>query len=168
MRPRKRNSSPHSRVLFLIFLLTALACWKASAQDWVKTGTNLGAARIRLAAADFNPSSSDGQTAALKTTFDNTFYSDLNAAGIFDMVSKSLAPPVMPASPQQMNLAQWAAEPANAAFVAFGSIAVTGARLAVYGWLFDAKNPQSPQILGKQYNGAANQESARLIAHRFA
>src|ERR1700683_5709944 len=92
MRPRKRNSIPLARVLFLIFLVPALACWKASAQDWVRTGTNPGAARIRLAAADFNPSSSDAQTPALKTTFDNTLYSDLNNAGIFDMVSKSMAP----------------------------------------------------------------------------
>src|ERR1700677_1897045 len=168
MRPRKRNSFPHSRVLFLIFLLPALGCWRASAQVWVRTGTNLGAARIRLAAADFNPSSSDAQTAPLKTIFDNTLYSDLNSAGIFDMVSKSMAPPVMPASPQQMNLAQWAAAPANAAFVAFGSIAVNAGRVAVYGWLFDAKNPASPQILGKQYNEAASQDNARLIAHRFA
>jgi TolB protein len=168
MRSRKRNSIPRSRVLFLIFLLPALAGWKASAQDWVRTGTNLGAARIRLAAADFNPSSADAQTPALKTTFDNTFYNDLNSAGIFDMVSKSMAPPVMPASPQQMNLAQWAAAPSNAAFVAFGSIAVNAGRVAVYGWLFDAKNPESPQILGKQYNEAASQDNARLIAHRFA
>ena len=168
MRSLKGNSLPPSRALFLILLLPALACWKASAQDWVRTGTNLGAARIRLAAADFNPSSSDAQTAPLKTIFDNTLYSDLNSAGIFDMVSKSMAPPVMPASPQQMNLAQWAAAPANAAFVAFGSISAAGGRLAVYGWLFDAKNPASPQILGKQYNEAASQDNARLIAHRFA
>jgi TolB protein len=79
-----------------------------------------------------------------------------------------MAPPLMPASPQQMNLAQWAAAPANAAFVAFGSLSVTGGRLAVYGWLFDAKNPDSPQILGKQYNETASQDNARLIAHRFA
>jgi TolB protein len=52
--------------------------------------------------------------------------------------------------------------------VAFGSFAVTGGRLAVYGWLFDAKNPEAPQILGKQYNEAASQDNARLIAHRFA
>src|SRR3984885_10723830 len=168
MRPRKRNSIPHSRVLVLIFLLPALASWKASAQDWVRTGTNLGAARIRLAAADFNPSSSDAQTPALKTTFDTTLYNDLNTAGIFDMVSKSMAPPVTPASPQQMNLAAWAAAPANAAMVAFGSFAVNGGAIAVYGWLFDAKNPESPQILGKQYNEAASQDNARLIAHRFA
>ncbi len=168
MRSRKRNSLPRSRALFLVVLLSALACWKASAQDWVRTGTNLGAARIRLAAADFNPSSTDAQTPALKTTFDNTLYNDLNNAGIFDMVSKSMAPPLMPASPQQMNLAPWAAAPSNAAFVAFGSISAAGDRLAVYGWLFDAKNPASPQILGKQYNEAASQDNARLIAHRFA
>jgi TolB protein len=52
--------------------------------------------------------------------------------------------------------------------VAFGSIAVTNGRVAVYGWLFDAKNPSSPQILGKQYNEDATSENARLIAHRFA
>jgi TolB protein len=167
MRAKKGISSPHFRILFLILLILPF-CWRADAQDWVRTGTNLGAARIRLAAADFNPASADPQTPALKTTFDTTLYNDLNSAGIFDMVSKSMAPPMMPASPQQMNLAQWAAAPANAAFVAFGSLSATGGRLAVYGWLFDAKNPASPQILGKQYNEVASQDNARLIAHRFA
>src|SRR6204780_1671078 len=167
MRALKGISSPRSRLLFLILLFLPFG-WKAGAQDWVRTGTNLGAARIRLAAADFNPASADAQTPALKTTFDTTLYSDLNSAGIFDMVSKSMAPPLMPASPQQMNLAQWAAAPANAAFVAFGSFSVTSGRVAVYGWLFDAKNPESPQILGKQYNEVASQDNARLIAHRFA
>src|SRR3984957_6529798 len=140
MRAIKGISSPHFRFLFLLLLMLSFG-WQAGAQDWVRTGTNLGAARIRLAAADFNPSSADGQTPALKSTFDSTFYNDLNNAGIFDMVSKSMAPPLMPASPQQMNLAAWAAAPSNAAMVAFGCIAVTGDRVAVYGWLFDAKNP---------------------------
>jgi TolB protein len=167
MRALKGTSSPRSRLLFLILLFLPFG-WRAGAQDWVRTGTNLGAARIRLAAADFNPAAGDAQTPALKTTFDSTLYNDLNNAGIFDMVSKSMAPPVTPASPQQMNLAQWAAAPANAAMVAFGSFAATGGRLAVYGYLFDAKNPDSPQILGKQYNEAASQDNARLIAHRFA
>jgi TolB protein len=166
MRRHNRTASP--RFLFLLLLPVLLSSVLAHAQDWVKTGTNLGAERVRLAAASFNPSAPDPQTAALKTTFDTTFYNDLNNAGIFDMVSKSMAPPLMPANPQQINLPQWAAAPANAAFVAFGSIAVTGDRVAVYGWLFDAKNPDSPQILGKQYNEAANQDNARLIAHRFA
>src|SRR5271165_6386532 len=121
MRAIKEISSPHFRLLFFVLLFLTFG-WKASAQDWVRTGTNLGAARIRLAAADFNPASAEPQTPALKTTFDTTLYNDLNGAGIFDMVSKSMAPPLMPASPQQMNLAPWAAAPSNAAFVAFGSL----------------------------------------------
>ncbi len=47
-------------------------------------------------------------------------------------------------------------------------VAATGGRVAVYGYLFDAKNPDSPQVLGKQYNETASQDNARLIAHRFA
>jgi TolB protein len=166
---KSRADTPlYFRLALLILLLLVLDRSRANAQDWVRTGTNLGAQRIRLAAAEFNPSSADPQTANLKTTFDATLFNDLSNAGIFDMVSRSLAPPVMPATPQQMNLAQWSAAPASAAMVAFGSIAVTNGRVAVYGWLFDAKNPSSPQILGKQYNEDATSENARLIAHRFA
>src|ERR1700685_3344895 len=128
MRAIKGISSPHFRLLFLLLLILPFG-WSAGAQDWVRTGTNLGAARIRLAAADFNPASGDAQTPALKTNFDTALYNALNNAGVFDMVSKSMARPVMPASPQQMNLAQWAAAPANAAMVAFGSFAATGGRL---------------------------------------
>ncbi len=159
---------PYCCVLFLILAFLSLGPASAVAQDWVRTGTNLGAQRIRLAAANFNPASSDPGTASLKTTFDTTFFNDLSNSGIFDMVSKSIAPPGMPANPQQMNLAQWSAPPASAAMVAFGSLAVNNGQVVVYGWLFDAKNQTSPQILGKQYTEAASQDNARLIAHRFA
>jgi TolB protein len=138
------------------------------AQDWVRTGTNLGVQRIRLAAASFKPASTDPQTLPLKSIFDATFYNDLSNAGIFDMVSPSMAPPVMPGSPQEINLSQWSAPPSNAAMVAFGAIAANNGQLKVVGWLFDAKNPQTPQILGKQYTDNATAEGARMIAHRFA
>jgi TolB protein len=138
------------------------------AQDWVHTGSNLGNAPIRLAAADFKPVGSDPQTPALKAVFDATLFNDLNNAGIFDMVSKSLAPQAMPGSPQEMVLSQWSAPPANAAMVAFGALSVTNGRLVVYGWLFDTHNAASPQVLGQQYNEAASEEMARTVAHRFA
>ncbi len=128
MRAPKRTSFPRRYVCLLTFLFLSLLGSRAGAQDWVRTGTNLGAARIRLAAADFNPSSPDAQTPTLKTTFDTTLYNDLNNAGIFDMVSKSMAPPLTPASPQQISLPAWSAAPANAAFVAFGSFAVNAGR----------------------------------------
>ncbi len=154
----------------LPLLLLSLAIFSApslQAQDWVHTGTGLGAT-LRLAAADFKPVGSDPQTIPLKSVFDSTLSSDLSSAGIFDMVSKSLAPQATPGSPQEIVLAQWAAEPANAAMVAFGAFSVTNGRLVVYGWLDDAHNTASPQVLAQQYNEAASQDMARTIAHRFA
>ena len=98
--------------LFLLSVAYFLAP-QLTAQDWVHTGTNLGNQRIRLAAADFKPVGNDPQTPALKTIFDSTLFNDLQNAGIFDMVSKSLAPQAMPGSPQEIVLAQWSAPPAK-------------------------------------------------------
>jgi TolB protein len=151
-----------------IFLLLISVVPHLRAQDWVHTGTNLGADRIRIAAADFKPGGADPQIPALKAVFDATLYADLGNAGIFDLVSKSLAPQATPGSPQEINLPQWAAAPANAAMVAFGSLSADGGRITVSGWLFDAHNTVSPQVLGKQYGDTASEESARAIAHRFA
>jgi len=154
----------------LFSFVAGIICSAASlgAQDWVHTGTNLGNDRIRIAAADFKPLSADPQTPALKATFDATLYNDLANAGIFDIVSKSLAPQATPGAPQEINLAQWSAAPANAAMVAFGSLSAGKGRLSVNCWLFDTRNATSPQVLGKQYNEAASEDSARTIAHRFA
>jgi TolB protein len=152
----------------LLFFLLFLAATVAGAQDWVRTGTNLGAQKIRLAAADFKMVGNDPALSNAQQTFNQVLFSDLTNAGIFDMVSKSMAPPVMPGSPQEINLSQWSAPPASAAMVAFGAINMQNGRDLVYGWLFDAKNTQSPQVLGQQYNEAAGPDTARHIAHEFA
>ena len=157
------------RVLPLFLLsLVYLCAPRLYAQDWVHTGTNLGNQRIRLAAADFKPMGGDPETPVLKAVFDSTLYSDLQNAGIFDMVSKSLAPQATPGSPQEIVLGQWSAPPANAAMVAFGAFSAGNGRLVVYGWLLDASNTGSPQVLAEQYNEAASQDMARTVAHRFA
>ena len=103
-----------------ISLLTALTLIsflapQLSAQDWVRTGTNLGNDRIRVAAADVKPVGDDPQTPALKTAFDFTLYGDLAGAGIFDLVSKSLAPQAAPGLPSEIILDQWSSAPASAA-----------------------------------------------------
>jgi TolB protein len=156
----------HSRLLFLSLII--LSAIPAMAQDWIRTGSNLGNERIRIAVADFKPVGDDPQTPALKAAFDATLFNDLANAGIFDLVSKSMAPPAMPGSPKEINLAQWSAAPASAAMVAFGALSATNGRLAVYGWLDDARNTANPQVLGKQYNEAASPDMARTVAHRFA
>ncbi|MBB6143442.1 TolB protein [Silvibacterium bohemicum] len=153
---------------FLVLSLLLILSKSASAQDWVRTGTNLGVQRIRLAAADFKAASADPQTAPLKTVFDSVLFSDLKNSGVFDMVAKSMAPGQTPGGPQEMNLSAWSGAPSNAEMVAFGSFAVNGGQITVQGFVFDTKNPQSPQILGKQYSDTASEENARHIAHRFA
>lgn len=155
----------------LVLCLVALACFvsvSASAQDWVRLGTHLGNTRIRLAASDFKAVAADPQTPPLKATFDATLWNDLQGAGIFDMVSKSLSPQATPGSPQEISLQQWSAAPANAQMVAFGALKAENGRLVVYGWLFDATAPTSPPVLARQYNEAASQDMARTVAHRFA
>ena len=111
---------------------------------------------------------SDPETVPLKAIFDSTLYNDLQNAGIFDMVSKSLAPQAMPGSPQEFVATQWSALPANAAMVAFGALSATNGRLVVYGWLTDARTAGSAPVLASQYNEEVSQEMARTIAHRFA
>ena len=137
-------------------------------QDWVRTGSGLSAARIRLAAASFHASSADATTSQLKYTFDTTLYADLQNAGIFDMVSKSMAPQLSPSSQADVQLASWAAAPASAEMVTFGTLGVANGRVLVTGYLDDVKNPQTPQVLGKQYSDSATELNARHIAHRFA
>ena len=159
----------HFRIFPCFFSIAlCLGLPQLRAQDWVHTGTNLGNARIRIAAADFKPGGDDPETPALKAAFDSTLYSDLANAGIFDLVSKSLAPQATPGAPQEINLPQWASVPANASMVAFGSLTTSNGRLVVQGWLFDTHNTVSPQVLGKQYNEASSRDMARTLAHRFA
>jgi TolB protein len=157
-----------SLYLFAVLSLFLLVSSTVSAQDWVRTGTNLGVQRIRLAAANFKAGSGDAQTLPLKATFDATLYNDLKNAGIFDMVAKSMAPAAMPGGPQEINVADWSAAPANAEMVAFGALSVDGGKVNVRGFVFDTKNAQTPQMLGKQYSDNASDDNARRIAHRFA
>lgn len=153
--------------IFSCVLLGAF-CASASAQDWIRTGTGLGVEKIRLAVPDFKPVAADADSKRLTTAFSVTLWNDLQAAGIFDVVSPSFYPLAQPGTPQDVNLSQWDAPPPNANMLAFGNAGVQNGSLAVQGWLFDVKNPQSPQVLGKQYRESASEENARLIAHRFA
>ncbi len=58
-----------SRFLSLVVLtLAALVSLPATAQDWVRTGSNLGNAKIRIAAADFKPVG-DGSADALAESY---------------------------------------------------------------------------------------------------
>ena len=156
-------------VAIISVLLLAGAGFSVPApQDWIRTGTGLGVEKIRLAVPDFKLTTNDTGSQNLALTFNVTLWNDLQAAGIFDMVGKSFYPVAVPGAPQEVRLVDWDQPPPNANMLAFGNIGVQGGYLNVQGWLFDVKNAQSPQVLGKQYREEANDANARLIAHRFA
>ena len=159
------RNSVQALVLAGIYLLVVPVL---SAQDWVKTGTSLGVEKVRLAVSDFKPSSTDAQTAALLKTFNDTLWNDLDVSGVVELVSKSFYPLQVPGQPPEVNFMAWNAPPPNAAMLAFGNLGVAGGRLTVQGWLYDVKNIQSPQILGKQYSDTATDAAARVMAHKFA
>jgi TolB protein len=140
----------------------------ALGQDWIRTGTGLGVEKVRLAAADFSPSTPDPKNEDLLKVFNTTLWNDLDNAGIFDMVSKSFYPLIKIAEPADVNFAAWSSPPPNAAMLAFGRLGISGDRVTVQGWLYDVKNLTSPQVLGKQYGDEATEAAARAIAHQFA
>ncbi len=165
----------HHRLAAFITIVALLAApffvgaaMPAPQQDWIRTGTGLGVERVRLAAADFRQTSADPQSGKLHDVFNQTLWNDLDNAGIFDMVSKSFYPLDVPGQPAEVKLDAWGNPPPNASMLAFGNIGVSGEDVAVQGWLYDVKNPASPQVLGKQYREKTTEENARLIAHRFA
>jgi TolB protein len=143
-------------------------CFTAPAQDWVKTGTSLGVEKVRLAVPDFKPATNDPQNTALLKTFNDTLWNDLDVSGVVELVSKSFYPLQTPGQPTEVTFVAWNAPPPNAAMLAFGNLGVASGRLTVQGWLYDVKNTQSPQVLGKQYADAASDAAARVMAHKFA
>ena len=158
--------------LFTAALLVSLFCSLASsmvfAQDWVKTGTSLGVEKVRLAVPDFKSATNDPQNAALLKTFNDTLWNDLDVSGVVELVSKSFYPLQVPGQPPEINYAAWNVPPPNAAMLAFGNLGVASGKLTVQGWLYDVKNIQAPQILGKQYSDTASEASVRVMAHKFA
>ncbi len=159
---------PRMKRTFTLSLFLFLASALLSAQDWIRTGTGLGLEKIRLAAPDFKTITTDSGTHNLAMTFNITLQNDLQAAGIFDMVSRSFFPLSIPGAPQEVTLNEWGSPPPSASMLAFGNVSVQGGYLNVQGWLYDTRNPKSPQVLGKQYREQATDANARLIAHRFA
>jgi len=128
-------------------VLAALAVVPAQAQDdWIKTGTGLGVEKVRIAAADFKAATADAKNATLLGIFNDTLFSDLDNAGIFEMVSKSFYPLGAVGAPADVKFEAWANAPVNAAMLAFGNLGVSGTNVQVQGWLYDVKNAASPQV----------------------
>jgi len=157
-----------NRIYFvLLFIPLVLFFTPAHAQDQIKTGTNIGAPLV-MAVPDFKQANTEPANQPLISVFNDTLWYDLNNAGLFTLVAKSFYPSQVPGFPKEITLNTWSNPPISAAMLVFGNLGVAGGKVNVQGWLYDTKNTQYPQILGKQYQENATVENARHIAHEFA
>jgi TolB protein len=136
----------------------------------------------------------DAQAQPFMAAFNQTLWSDVQGAGRFKMVPKTMYPRTIPQQPtdfrqppppaepprgrrQQQPVApqnggglwmtDWSGPPVSANYLAFGYTAVQNGVLVLYGWLWDVG--RGTQALGKRYLASKPDEAgARQVAHEFA
>ncbi len=147
--------------------------------------------RAAIAVPDLRGS---GEAQQYMSVFNQTLWNDLESAGIFRMVPKSLywlnvpqqpqdfrpQPPVSEQRPgaapnvrpsgQGLWLSDWASPPVSANYLAFGYTGVESGQMVLRGWLYNAAqaNTAGAQVFGKTYLAPLGEEGARKIAHDFA
>ncbi|MEW6734002.1 MAG: DPP IV N-terminal domain-containing protein [Acidobacteriota bacterium] len=110
----------------------------------------------RLGVADFLLRTGASQPDV--NTFNEVLAGDLQFAGLIDIVGKSLYPKVGLASPVELKIEEWNADPARLDYLAFGQIKGDG----VEAYLYDVKTRSG--LIEKTYRGT----SIRQLAHQFA
>ena len=149
-------------------LIIGLVLRPSRGQDWLSTGINLGAARVRLAVSPFQPVTSDPALSNLTREFNQVLWNDLDESGIVDLVSKSDYPLRLPRDPEEVDFKAWSDPPAAAQMLAFGKTEALNGNLVPTARLDDVRNTGNPSVLAKRYVTAPNETSARAAAHRFA
>jgi TolB protein len=137
-----------------------------------------------------------GEAQGFMPAFNQTLWGDINGAGIFKMIPKTMYPTNVPQQPSDFSqppppvepqrgrrgqpapaqptsgggrwLSDWSSPPVSANYVTFGYTAVQNGVLVLRGWLYDLRNGASPQVIGKTYLGSVDETGARKVAHEFA
>jgi TolB protein len=135
-------------------------------QDWFRTGTGLGAERVKLAVPDFPTRSPE--LATLAQVFNQTLKADLEYAGIFEVRSPSFYPLKQPATPAEVTATDWNQPPVDAHVLVLGNLSTEGTQLILEGWALDVRDPRLPQVVGQRYRDEPTAEAARRIAHQLA
>jgi TolB protein len=164
----QRMTIPLYVTLAVACALTLLSRTALSQQDWISSGINLGAPKIKLAVPDFPAKSTDQQLVTLTQEFNQVLWGDLDGAGIFEMISKSNYPLKVPEEPLDVDFNAWSTPPASAQMLVFGKVESVNSNLVVTGRVFDLGNATNPGVLAKRYVATLNEVSTREAAHRFA
>ncbi|MEO8657849.1 MAG: translocation protein TolB [Bryobacteraceae bacterium] len=120
-----------------------------------------------------------GSAQPLMGTFNEVLFREVQTPGVFKMVPKSMYPLQSPQRPQDLqtgerrnglSLADWSSPPAAANYLAFGYTAEQNGQLVLFGWLYNANQPDATnaQVIGKLYFGTLDAAGARKVAQEFA
>jgi len=182
------------RTRFLAFvILTALlltsAMWLAGQQGRIVDVIQSRREKPAIAVIDFRGT---GAAQPLTKAFNDTLWDDLEEAGVFTMVAKTVYPLEVPQRPEDFQpprttvpakqgdppvtirvgpwLTDWSNPPVNTTYLAFGYLAAPGQDLVLYGYLFNVLQPdvQTALVSGRQYYGSVDESGARKVAHEFA
>jgi TolB protein len=125
--------------------------------------------------------------------FNQTLWNDLQSAGQFKMIPKSLYWTQVPRQPQDFRpqpatpprasaaagvrpnaqglwLSDWSNPPVSTNYLVFGYTGAESGQIVLRGWLYNAGQTglASAQVLGKTYLAPLGEEGARTVAHDFA
>lgn len=162
--------------LSLLFVFTIAGAWLMHSQqrsadlivDLMKGD------RPAIAIPDFRGS---GEAQKFMVMFNNTLQSEIDNAGVFKMVPKSMMPRANPQVPQDvkesargtgMALSDWSSPPVDTNYLAFGYTGIQNNQLVLFGWLYNVRQPANPQVIGKLYFGTVDDKGAQQVAREFA
>lgn len=150
----------------LSLLCFSLFSYPAFSQDRIRAGTGLGQTRPRIAVSDFVAKSDNDKSHSV--LFTSVVRDDLNFSGVVELASPSFYPPNPPSQPGELRFTDWAQNPVNANFIAFGNLSETQNEVAIFAWVYDVVNPSTQSIIGKVYRGSPTDAQVRTFAHQFA
>ena len=150
----------------LIALLPRTRQLLLSQEAQVKTGTERGVPRSRLAVADFQLRGSDAQLVQFTKLFNEVLWSDLDFSGVFELVPKSFYPVKLPSQPQEVVPELWSSHEVKAQYLAYGNSSVERGQFVVECRLQDINTKES--ITGLRYRVTVDEPGVRSAAHTFA
>jgi TolB protein len=129
--------------------------------------TDKGPKAIRLAVPEFRFATLGEKTDRLAKAFNETLHRDLDFSGNLEIASPSFYPTGIFALPADIKVEDWTKPGIAAQYIAYGSLALNGARFTATGRLRDLGGQQdSISSLFPGHND--EEESARIAAHNFA
>jgi TolB protein len=162
----------------------AVATWAQQSDDVIKIEKG---ERSALAVPDLRGS---GDAQQYMNAFNETLWNDLDSAGVFRLVPKSLywlrtpqqpqdfrpqPPPKRSSSTVRPNgeglwLSDWTSPPVSANYLAFGYTGAQAGQIVLRGWLYNAgqSDQANAQVFGKTYLEPLGEDGARKVAHEFA